>query len=318
LDDNGFDLTWVGIDLENQSRNDKLDELGIEYSAIHANGVLNNIRTGMTRSWDLLEVDNYDFFLCQPRPPFCDIENKILHTLIDKFLDAGKAVFVWEQDMFTDGFTDRMKEEVVFLHPAELPKGEFKNEHYFPFFTFENRYRHVEDEQRDIDFLFMGNIYGRQPQALQFFGQLNDAEFDKLVFGSWIADEERREFSSQFDQFEFAGSTEHWAALPTMSKAKATLHIVPDFARDRGLMTARVFTSHMAKCLCFCDAGIVGAEKFFPPELIVKDGNEIKERWDDVMANREDILARRELLMKDFTVENAVSRFKELCAKYVK
>lgn len=319
LNKNGFELDWVGIELNNEVDNAKLKEFGLEYQIQYHNDVYTDMNCGpMKKSWDFIDAAEYDFLLCQPRPLDNEVENKILFTLINKFLDAGKVVYVWEQDMFTDGFTERMCEEVVFLHPAEVGKDRFKKQHHFPFFTFTPKFTSSVEPERDADFLFMGNIYGRQPQALQFFGPLNNASFDKLVFGSWVADEARREFSSQFDKFEFAGSTEHWAAIPMMQRAKATLHIVPDFARDRGLMTARVFTSHMAKCLCFCDAAIVGAEKYFPPELIVKDGNEIVERWDEVQANREDILARRELLMKEFTVENAVRHFKELCSLYVK
>ncbi len=102
-----------------------------------------------------------------------------------------------------------------------------------------------------MEFVFLGNIYFRQPQAIQFFAPLNNTTFEKIVFGSWLQDTERRKFSSQFTNFNFKGSTEHWAAIPVLRRAKATLHIVPDFARDRGLMTARVFTSQMANCLCF-------------------------------------------------------------------
>ncbi len=317
-------LTWVGIELENNIDNSAVRSLGIrKYQETlmgdHIN-IMSPVNEGYikraTKSWDLMDANDYDFLLCQPRPPFCEIENQILLTLIDKFLDAGKAVFVWEQDMFTDNFTDRQRKEVVLLHPAEVKTGKFEQEHHFPFFTY-NRTMDMSNE-RELDFTFIGNVYSRNPQALQFFAPMNDAEFKKTVFGSWTQDETRKEFAAQFTNFDFAGSTEHWAAIPLMQRAKATLHIVPDFARDRGLMTARVFTSHMAECLCFCDAGIVGAEKYFPPELIVKNGQEIVERWDEVQENRDDILGRRELLMKDFTVQNAALHFMELCNKYVK
>jgi len=303
---NAVDLTWVGITLENRIENNKLKKLGISWNLDYWLGMSGNIRM-MSKSWDLLDPTEFDFLLCQPRPLANKIENYILYTLIDKFLDAGKKVFVYEQDMFTDNFTERMRNEVIFLHPAISPTGKFKNEIYFPFFTYTRN--DIEEPKRILDFLFMGNIYGRQSQAMQFFEPMNDASFEKLVFGSWIQDEERRKFSSQFDKFEFAGSTEHWAAIPAMRRAKATLHIVPDFAKIRGLMTARVFTSQMSRCLCFCDAEIIGANQFFPGELIVKDGNEIKERWDYVQEHREDLLAQRDELLKEHTVQNRVRHF---------
>lgn len=312
----GVRLTWAGITLENRVENDKLDELGIMQTPDTYLGSSLNLKT-MKQSWDMLKVEDFDFFLCQPRPPENKIENQILFTLIDKFLDAGKTVFVWEQDMFTANFTDRMREQVVFLHPAIVPTGQFKNEIYFPFFTYTRRDT-IKQRSRIIDFVFLGNIYGRQPQALNFFGQLNNAPFSKLVFGSWVADEERREFSKQFDKFDFAGSTEHWASIPVMRRAKATLHIVPDFAKVRGLMTARVFTSQMARCICFCDAEVVGAEQFFPPELIVKDGNEIIERWDYVQEHREELLSARDELMKEHTVQKRVDQFIELIKTWTK
>lgn len=312
----GVELTWVGITLENRVHNDRLPAMGLVDETHYMIGSRSALKP-QRQSWDMLNVDDFDFLLCQPRPDTNKLENAILFSLIEKFLAANKTVFVWEQDMFTDGFTEEMRQKVVFLHPAEVPTGRFANEIYFPFFTY-TRHDTNDTPQRDNDFVFLGNIYGRQPQALQFFGQLNEAPFKKLVFGSWVADEARREFSSQFDKFDFAGSTEHWASIPVMRRSKATLHIVPDFAKVRGLMTARVFTSQMARCICFCDAEVVGAEKFFPPELIVKNGQEIIDKWDWVQEHREELLAARDELMKWHTVEVRVSQFLGLLSKYIK
>ena len=309
----GAELTWGGITVDNKVQNEELEKMGIVFRTkyyLGSHSALKNMKT----SWDFVKAEDFDFFLCQPRPLDNVLENQILFSLINKFLDAGKTVFVWEQDMFTDSFTQRMRDEVIFLHPAEVPTGKFKNEIHFPFFTYT---RHDKDEaERELDFVFLGNIYGRQPQALKFFGELNDSKIDKLVFGSWIADEVRREFSSQFDKFRFAGSTEHWASIPVMRRAKATLHIVPDFAKVRGLMTARVFTSQMARCICFCDADIVGAEKYFPAELIVTSGSDILSKWEYAMNHREELLAKRDELMKEHTVEKRVDQFIELLNKY--
>lgn len=309
----GAELTWGGITVDNKNHNELLSDLGITFKTKYYLGSLSNLKP-MKTSWDFVKAEDYDFFLCQPRPLDNKLENEILFSLINKFLDAGKTVFVWEQDMFTKTFTDRMRKEVIFLHPAELPTGEFTTEIHFPFFTYTRE--DSEEVERSLDFVFLGNIYCRQPQALKFFGQLNNAPMSKLVFGSWIADEVRREFSSQFDKFVFAGSTEHWASIPVMRRAKATLHIVPDFAKVRGLMTARVFTSQMARCICFCDAEIVGAEKYFPPELIVRDGDDIAAKWEYAQAHREELLAKRDELMKEHTVEKRVDQFIELLNKY--
>jgi len=305
----GVELTWVGITLENHITHEKLTELQILPEPYTQMSIENDIKP-MSVSWDFLNANDFDFLLCQPRPDTNKLENQILFALINKFLDAGKKVFVWEQDMYTAEFTDRMREEVIFLHPALIPTGNFKNEIFFPFFTY--TYPNTAESERTLDFVFLGNIYFRHAQALQFFSQLNNSSFKKLVFGSWIADEERRKFSSQFDNFEFAGSCEHWAAIPTMKRAKATLHIVPDFAKIRGLMTARVFTSQMARCLCFCDAEIIGAEQFFPPELIVKDGNDLISKWNYAQEHREELLAKRDELLKEHTVEHRVEQFLNL------
>jgi len=299
-------LTWAGITLENTISNEKLKDLGIYKKKKYLLDIRNDVEH-MSVSWDFIDATEFDFFLCQPRPDMCEIENIILNKLIQKFLDAGKKVFIWEQDMFISGFTTEMKEKAILLHPAVLPTGKFKHEIYFPFFTYDRD--DYEELTRDLDFLFIGNIYGRQPQAIQFFEPLNDAKFNKLVFGSWIQDEERRKFSSQFDQFEFAGKSEHWSAIPTMRRAKATLHIVPDFAKIRGLMTARVFTSQMSRCLCFCDSKIYGARQFFPDELIVDNGTDIVDRWEYVQENREALLTARDALMKEHTVQNRVQQF---------
>ena len=97
-----------------------------------------------------------------------------------------------------------------------------------------------------------------------------------------------------------------------MRRAKATLHIVPDFAKVRGLMTARVFTSQMSRCICFCDSEIIGAEQFFPSELIVKNGQEIIDRWDYAQEHREELLTKRDELLKEHTVQNRVQEFLKL------
>lgn len=312
-------VDWVGITLSNMHTNKKLSELNIYLTSNDIVSFDSRI-SHLSTTWDFINANEYDAFVCQPRPDSCKQENAILFSLITKFLDAGKKVFVWELDMFLDGFTDRMKQECILLHPAILPPNKFKTEIYFPFFTHSEyapsvcKECHVSKDsvERDLDFLLIANIYGRNAQAMQFFKPMENAPFKKLIFGSWIETPERKEFSEQFTNFEFAGNCEFWAALPLMKRAKATLHIVPDFAKVRGLMTARVFTSQMANCLCFCDAEIVGAEKFFPKELIVKDGQEILDRWDWAQEHREELLAKRAELLKEHTVENRVLQFLKL------
>jgi len=309
------DVTWLGVTLENTSKNTALHEMGIHYCNEYALS-MEKALASYPKSWDFVDPTEFDALLCQPRPITNVLENKILLATIQRFLDADKPVFCWEVDMFTDDFTTEMREKVVLLHPAIKPTTRFKHEIYFPFFT----YSRIDNEtpERLMDFVFLGNIYFRQPQAIQFFAPLNNTTFEKIVFGSWLQDTERRKFSSQFTNFNFKGSTEHWAAIPVLRRAKATLHIVPDFARDRGLMTARVFTSQMANCLCFCDSAIYGAEQFFPKELIVKDGAEIVERWESVQANRERLLAERAELLKEHTVENRVKQFLEIFENEIK
>lgn len=312
LKNRNIDVIWLGIQLENEYTNKKLSELNVNYCSQYALSMSKSI-SRYPKSWDYVDAFEFDALLIQPRPVTNIIENIILLALVEKFLAAKKKVYCWEVDMLaiTNVFTDEMKEKIILLHPAILPTGQFKKEIYFPFFTY-SREDADENPERDLDFVFLGNIYFRQAQALQFFSQLNTSNFKKLVFGSWIQDEERRVFSSQFDNFEFAGSCEHWAAIPVMRRAHATLHIAPDIAKVRGLMTARVFSSQMSRCLCFCDAEIYGAELFFPSELIVKDGNEIIDRWDWVQEHREELLLKRDILLKEHTVEKRVEQFIKL------
>lgn len=303
----GLEVHWIGLSLQNRQINTKLGELGITQSNEYIIKFDTRVKP-LSVSWDFINTKEYDALLCQPRPDACEIENIILMKTINKFLDAGKRVFIWELDLFLDRFDERMRNECILLHAAQLPPKKFKIEIYFPMFM-HSEYSTFTESIRDLDFLLVANVYGRNQQALQFFKQMEHAHFNKLIFGSWIANAERIQFATQFKNFEFVGSCEHWAATPLMRRARMTLHIVPDFARDRGLMTARVFVSQMNSCLCFCDAGIVGAELFFPKELIVKDGNEIVERWDYVQQHRERLLAERNELLKNYTVERRVQEF---------
>ena len=312
---NSIEVDWVGITLENRYENSILREMGIKLESsdvIKFSDSIKNVTKNKT--WDFVNPNEYDVLLCQPRPEICKLENEILFTLIRKFLIAGKKVFVWECDLFTSLFPEELRKKCILLYPTQLrPEQSFKEEYYFPFFTHsEYSKSNLINIERDLDFLLIANIYGRNAQAEQFFGPMQDAPFSKTVFGSWIETEERRQFSSKFKNFDFKGNSEFWAANKLMKRAKATLHIVPDFARDRGLMTARVFVSQMNNCLCFCDASIVGAELFFSKELIVKDGNEIVERWDYVQQHREQLLAERKDLLKNYTVEKRVQQFLQL------
>jgi len=310
-------VDWIGITLENRHHNENLEALGIsleQSDVIAFSDSIKNVTNSVT--WDFVNPAEYDALLCQPRPAgLCDIENEILIRLIRKFVAMGKKIFVWECDLFTDVLPAELREQSILLYPTILPPTQrFKKEYYFPFFT-HSEYADSEKtdaHDRDLDFLLIANIYGRNAQAEQFFGPMQEAPFRKTVFGSWIETKERQKFSSRFKNFEFMGNSEFWAANKLMKRAKATLHIVPDFARDRGLMTARVFTSQMSRSLCFCDAGIVGAEKFFPKELIVENGEQIVERWAQVQEHREELLVERDRLLKEHTVENRVSQFIEL------
>lgn len=312
---NNVEVDWIGITLENRYENPVLKEMGIELESTDIIKFSDKIKN-VTRSktWDFVNPDEYDVLLCQPRPAICELENEILFSLIRKFIAAGKKVFIWECDLFSSLFPEELRKECILLYPTLIkPSQIFKEEHYFPFFT-HSEYPKTEGarHERDLDFLLIANIYGRNEQAEQFFGPMQDAPFTKTIFGSWIETEERRQFSSKFRNFDFKGNSEFWAANKLMQRAKSTLHIVPDFARDRGLMTARVFVSQMNNCLCFCDAGILGAELFFPEELIVKDGHEIVERWYYVQQHRERLLAERSELLKNHTVEQRVQEFIKL------
>ena len=136
-----IEVDWVGITLENKEHNKKLDKLKIHLGYADIISMDSKIKK-LNKSWDFIDPSEYDAFICQPRPDICKLENEILFTLINRFLDANKKVFIWELDMFLDGFTDRMKNECILLHPAILPPKKFATEIYFPFFT------HSEYEQK--------------------------------------------------------------------------------------------------------------------------------------------------------------------------
>jgi hypothetical protein len=322
------EFTWVGITLQNSVQNKTASDIG---GTGYTLDIRNDVKIS-NQSWDMLDVEQFDFLLCQPRPHENKLERQILFTLIDKFVAAGKPVFVWEQDMFLGGFEKYLdNDNVILLHPALLPPADmtFKNQHLFPFFTYEpSKYDNMPSAyridykdgwyKRKIPFIFIGNIYYRENQAMRFFDKMKDWKEEKVVFGSWLRTKERREFSQQFESFKFYGSCNHNLAVPLMHAANSTLHILPDFAMDRGLMTARVFTSQMAHCLCFCDSKIYGADQFFPPELLVKDGKELAKKYKQYINKRSvtTILAKRDELMKDHTVENRAYQFVELLRHY--
>jgi hypothetical protein len=319
---NGIEFTWFGDTLVNKQDNEKATEL-IDKKII--NPIINKpLIREKPCSVDLLNPEEYDFLLLQPRPKENFIESSNVDYLINKFTKAKKRVFLFEQDMFPMKEEWTKNEFITHLRPY-IAKSDLNwldsREFLFWHSNYQGKlnYPSGNDLERVWDFIYLGNVYGRQDSFKRFLG---DVDIEKnAVFGNWISTDTKREFSSQFNNLNFYGTTNHNLTIPLINAAKFTLQILPDWAIEKGLMTARVFNAVSAKTLCFIDNRIFGAEYLFPKELLVSNSKEMIEKikyFKDNPIEYRRVMEERDKLMEKHSVNKRVEQFKSMLEELVK
>jgi len=309
---NKYEVTWAGMELENKINNAFVNK------ALKSNHIKKNIydirsKIKILKQSPDVNIDNYDLLFLQVRPKENKIETFAVNELIRKFLCKKKQVFVWQQDLF-DSIKKQYKDKVILLRPTTQEDKSYEKQYEFDFFTW-NYEKHFNNKLKDkklFDFCFIGNIYEREEAFKRFFKNFNIK--DNFVAGNWISNEKKRKFSNKFKNLKFIDITPHYAAIPLMNMSKYTIQILPEFAAERGLATARVFTSQIARTLCFCDKKIKDAEKYFPEELIVKNFDDMSSRIRDIEDNDlyNKLLDKRAQLLKHDTVEERVKQFGDI------
>lgn len=319
---NGVEFTWFGDTLVNKKDNIKVNELlGTKIIAPIINKPL--IREKPC-SVDLLNPLDYDFLLLQCRPEENIIESTTVAYLIDKFTKAGKRVFLFEQDMFPLREEWTKNELITHLRPY-IAKSDLNWLDSREFLFWHSNYHgglaypHIDDSERVWDFIYLGNVYGRQDSFTRFLGDLDIKK--NAVFGNWISSESKKEFSSQFENLNFYGTTNHNLTIPLMNAAKFTLQILPEWAIAKGLMTARVFNAVSAKTLCFVDSRIFGASHLFPEELLVANGKEMIEKikyFKDNPIEYKKVMKKRDEMMVEHSVHKRVEQFRAMLDELIK
>lgn len=314
---NNIYFAWIGDELKNKKINKKVDEL-------IKNKKLDKIKTYSPNieykkvSNDLLDISKFDFLLLQPRPIENILESFTVDYLIYKFVNAGKRVFLWEQDLFPINKKWKKNKFVTHLRPYTKPNNEWLDDREF-LFSYDNRkINKYSSNKRLFDFVYIGNVYGRQDAFKRYLKNLNVK--NNAIFGNWIDSEKKKKFSSKFTNLNFYGSTTHNCTLPLLNASLATLQILPDDAAKIGLMTARVFNCVTANTLCFFDYRIRDSEKFVPKFLIIKNSYELNNKITELKRNKrlyDSLIEERNNMMKEHSVKNRVKQFKsilnELC-----
>jgi len=317
MKDSNIDMTWLGHTIQNSKQNKYVEKLKND-NLISSTPVCSPRIDFPKKSLDLLDYSEFDFLLLQPRPKENVFENYMFDFLIDKFTKADKKIFLWEQDMFEFDKKLLNNKNIVHLRPytRESDFG-WRNSREFLFGWDDKADYGLKYDKNDInriwDFMYLGNVYGREPAAQKFFSGVKLK--NNAVFGNWIDSEKKRVFSSQFSHLKFKGSTDHNLTIPLLNASLSTLQILPEAAAKRGLETARVFTSEAAKTLCFGDIYIADSERFFPAELLVKNGIELTKLIEYLKQDPKEyleLLNKRSKLMKKHTVTERVREFKHI------
>ena len=247
-----------------------------------------------------------------------------MNKIIEKCKENGVRVFLWETELWGDQVNKELRKDVILLRPYLKKSTFFKKQIFFPYFIF--KYYGELYNNKLFDMLYVGNMFARQERfaemlSLSAFAFEDSPKID--VFGDWAKNKEKRKFlednfNYRLKHINFRGQCNHCYSIPLLNSADATLHILPQNASEAGLFTSRVFQSMIAGTLCYVDTDIFGAKRFFPKELLVRDGFEITDRWKENLDNRVQLLSEtmHAFSEKRFNLINVANEFEEAAEKY--
>lgn len=126
---------------------------------------------------------------------------------------------------------------------------------------------------RDLDLVYVGNQYGRDDAFDRLFAAAA-AACRHLVAGKWTE-------TSAWPHIRFSGRCRFDEVAGLHRRALATLLLLPQRYRTVGHQTCRLFEAVTQGCLPLTPADTVGADRFTPATLHVRDADEVisKLRW---------------------------------------
>lgn len=140
-----------------------------------------------------------------------------------------------------------LAKQVVLLKAwtSTIYDSRFKSAYYFENFTHNLINYKLEDREKIIDYLYVGNFYSRFEEFKEKFESL---EGNIVVAGSWLRDSAHWSKSLTLKNILFIGMTPFSMSLPLLNIAKKTLYVIPKAYRDLGIKTSRIYEAKMANC----------------------------------------------------------------------
>lgn len=166
-------------------------------------------------------------------------------------IDSDAHVFLFDRNNWAQQYPDDIPQNTYLLRPY-YQANEVWPDSYQVFFPYFFR-RDVPETSLDVeyDLVYIGNRYGREEQMDKFLEGLED--LDILVCGNWP--DKDQEVTEKYD-FDFVGSTPHFATIPTLRLGKASFHVgKPDY-NELGMLTLRPFEAKTAGRPCFINSDI--------------------------------------------------------------
>lgn len=338
----GYDVCWLGFETKGLEKNHYLDLLDLRAEDfvhdvrgyVHNRSIefMNEQQTHIADEARLFIKNNPGILLVETRPnddkPGYNFKNEynIQMDYIYTFIEEGLPVFLWDQDGWCDQLPDDIKDHVVILKPyTEVLDSRFpmQEEFLYAWFTPSYECKLIRLAQRKrFDIGYVGNVYGRRDDFLEYFGPFSNADLAVCIQGNWLRKKYNdRDFSlDNFPNFMFFGSSPHWAPLPTSALSKSVFHFSNPHHQKIGLPTARVFETLMGKSTIFCSSKIKNIDRFVPEELIVDTGEELFETWnminDTNSWDKMHSLYKQKLGIFEHTYEYRVKQFQNYVRKY--
>lgn len=195
-------------------------------------------------------VDDLDAVIVEARREDMDEFGRSKHVM-QLAIDSDAHVFVLDRNNWAKQYPDEIAQNTYLLRPYKDENPQWPS-HYQIFWPYFWR-RDVPETsfEPEYDLVYIGNRYGREDQMDKFLEGLED--LDILVCGNWP--DREQEVTEKYD-FDFVGSTPHFATVPTLRLGRASFHVgKPDY-NEIGMLTLRPFEAKAAGRPCFINSDI--------------------------------------------------------------
>lgn len=166
-------------------------------------------------------------------------------------ITGDTPLFIMDRNNWARQYPDWFADNSYLLRPYREHNKHWTEARQFFWPYFHRRDVPETDLEPEYDLVYIGNRYGREEQMDEFLDGLED--LDILVCGNWP--DRDQEVTEKYD-FDFVGSTPHFATIPTLRLGKASFHVgKPDY-NEIGMLTLRPFEASTAGRPCFVSSKI--------------------------------------------------------------